>query len=64
MKEEGKMDAPAGPVFIEYLEDPFHQGGLSRTGLSLDPEQTMIICYPFLILFVLENPCTRIRPCV
>jgi hypothetical protein len=58
VEEEGKVDAPASPVFIEHLKDPFHQGRLSRTGFSLNPEQTVIIRYPFLILRVLENPCT------
>jgi hypothetical protein len=58
MKEEGKMDTPAGFIVIGDLEDPFHQSRLSRTGFSLDPEQAVTIRDPSLILLVLEDPCT------
>jgi hypothetical protein len=59
VEEKRKMDSTRAPILsAKDFEDPFHQGRLSRTGFSLDPEKTVIICKPFLIILVLKDPCT------
>jgi len=53
------MNLPRDSIPIaKDLEDPFHQGRLSGTWLSLDPEKTVIIREPFLIILVFEYPRT------